>query len=381
MLGANTLRDLHIGEGGLLHRFEQRTRLTSLSSQIITAVLIAWAPMVLFGLLHERLSGRVDPILHNPSAHVRLLVAAPVFLILDHLFPRVCRVMLEQLVRQELVRPKDDARLERMLRRAAHATNAVLPEVLLALLGLGLGIAALVGLVPVRGITPGRPTAAQLWYMLTDWPFFQFLMWRSLWHWLIWVRILVGLSRFDLALVPTHPDRRAGISFLRLPSLGYCATFLFAVSSVLCAEWSHKFAFGASLETFKPFLALFAVAGFVIAFGPLLLFSPQLWRARRRGQIELTNLATETGRRFHRTWLEGRWPHTEPLTPEETQPLSDLTQIYRGTIDQLRFTMVDLRDLLVLLLSTLAPILPLMLAKIPAEGWKDLVGLVTGGRI
>src|SRR5690242_15256568 len=71
-----------------------------------------------------------------------------------------------------------------------------------------------------------------------------------------WVRILFGLAWIPLDLVPTHPDRRAGISFLRLPSMGYCALLLFAVASTLCAEWGDRLALGASLSGFTPLLAL-----------------------------------------------------------------------------------------------------------------------------
>ncbi|MDQ3363809.1 MAG: hypothetical protein M3680_00050 [Myxococcota bacterium] len=99
---------------------------------------------------------------------------------------------------------------------------------------------------------------------------FEFLLFRSLWRWAIWVRVLGGLARIDLD--PMHPDRRGGIAFLRLPSIGYCAMLLFTVASVLCAEWHDLAFFGVTLVSFAPLLVLFAAVGTLVAFGPLLLF-------------------------------------------------------------------------------------------------------------
>ena len=129
----------------------------------------------------------------------------------------------------------------------------------------------------------------------------QFLLWRSLWRWAIWVRVLIGLGRIELDLVPSHPDRRGGISFLRWPSTGYCSMLVFAISSMLCASQVTRFtASGVTLKTFTPLLIAFAAAGTLIAFGPLLVFSPQLMRARRIGLIEYGRLGAEYGRGFQR---------------------------------------------------------------------------------
>src|SRR5690606_4354971 len=108
-----------------------------------------------------------------------------------------------------------------------------IPEALLVLFALGVGVAALGGHLPIRGLSRGELARGdlapdQIWYALTDLPLFQFLLWRSVWRWAIWVGILVGCSRIELDLVPTHPDRCGGIRVLNLPSIGYCAMLLFA---------------------------------------------------------------------------------------------------------------------------------------------------------
>jgi hypothetical protein len=380
-MAEQALRGYSIGEGGLLRRIETAMHLTKLHWQIAFVLALTWIPMVGASLVEEYF-GHPEPLVRDPSVHVRLLIATPLFLLLDYVFPRACERILQQLVSQSFVPSSEQPRFERMLRRDARLADSVVPEVVLAFVSIGLGVATLFGAVPLGVAFPKGValTASQLWYAFTDLPLFQFLLWRSLWRWAVWVIILVDLSRLDLDLVPTHPDRRGGIAFLRLPSIGYCAVLLFAVGSVVCAEWGKRLTLEATIATFKPLLLLFAVVGAVLAFGPLLAFTPRLARLRREGIMEYDGLAADYGRRFRRRWLA-------PVKPErmlgntEIGVLADVCMTYRDSVDRLRWVLFDRRDLLVLLVSTLLPIVPLMLAHISSEDWHGLLSLLTGGRI
>jgi hypothetical protein len=313
--------------------------------------------------------------------HVRLLVAAPVFLIIDQLFPRVCSVILEQLVSKSFVPEAAEAAFQRLLRRSARLASSWVPEALLGAISIGLGVGVLLGVVPASGIAGGERhwTPAQLWYAITDWPLVQFLLWRSLWRWVIWVRMLCGLARIPLALVPTHPDRCGGISFLRLPSVGYCAFLLFAAASMLCAEWGEQLA-SPTLTGFKPLLALFAGVGALIAFGPLLVFSPQLVRARLKGVLDCGGRACDEGRRFRRQLADRRRNKSEPSNAD-LAALAEVTVVYREAVDRMQFVLVDRRDLIWLIIATLLPVVPMMLSRVPLEEWRELSSVITGGRL
>jgi hypothetical protein len=374
------LGDYHIGEGGPLRRLERICRLTTLRRQLVVLVTAAWLPLVVLGIVSELFYGHRDPVLHDLSPHVRLLVASPIFLVLDAAFPRGIKLVLNQLVTQSFVPPSSLGRFDRLMRSAERWSSSPVPEVLLAFMSLALGVGALVGLVPMSGLArQAGLTVTQVWYVLTDWPLFQFLLWRALWRWVVWVRILAGLSRLDLDLVSTHPDRRGGIAFLRLPSLGYCTLLLFAISSVVCAEWRGNFTIeGASLATFKPLLLLFAILAGAIALGPLLLFVPKLLLARILGLQDFSGLAAHYGRRFRRHWLRGDDPD-EVLGTKDTAPLAEMTTTYQSAAERLSAFLFYKRDVFILLGATLLPVLPLMLASVPHEDWVKLSGVVTGG--
>jgi hypothetical protein len=365
-----------IGDGGLLRRFEVASRLTRLRTQLITILLFTWFPIVTLGLAREHLTGQSEPMIYDPAMHVRLLVAIPVFLILDDLFPAVCGYVITLLMAQNFVPPAEHHRLERVLENGARLANSSAPEALLAVACLGIGVGGLLGMIPLIGIDHRDLSPAQTWYALTDLPLFQFLLWRSLWRWAIWVKILLGISRIKLDLVPTHPDKRGGIRFLRLPSVGYCAMLLFAISSVLCAEWRGRFTLGATISSFTPLLLAFSGAGFVIAFGPLFLFVVPLYRAKRIGIAEVGGIATEAGRRFRQQCLDT----TLERDRVDVHALAAVEQTFRETVDQLKVVLFDRNDVLILLIATLTPLVPVMLLYVPFEDWRNFAGAAVGFR-
>jgi hypothetical protein len=364
-------RDYKIGEGGLLRRFEVAMKLTRLPRQLLALWSITWLPMVALGLWR----GTPDAIVHDPAVHVRLLIVAPLFLVLDQLFPATCRYTVTQLHEQGFVGGATAPRVDALLNRAARLADSSIPEALLALVGVLVGVTALLGVVPIRGLSHRTGLGAdQVWYALTDLPLFQFLLWRSVWRWAIWVFVLAGLSRIELQLVPTHPDRAGGIRFLKLPSLGYCAVLLFAVSSVLCAEWGSRFTLGATLASFKPLLVVFAAVATLVAFGPLLLFAPQLFTARQRGLREVGGVACRAGRAFREVLLDP----SASVESGRVYELAGVEQTYRETVKQLSLILFDKRDLVLLLAATLVPLVPVMLMHVPLEDWQAIVALVAG---
>jgi hypothetical protein len=376
---APTSPEFRIGEGGLLHRVERVAHLTSLRRQIITVVAATWLPLLVVGAVTELVTDREAPLLRDLAVHVRFLVATPVFLILDHVFPRSCRNALNELVASSFVAPEAEPRFEQLIRRATRVADSSAAELLLAALAMALGLLGAAGLVPLGGLGRGTPlTAVQLWYALIGWPMFQFLLWRSLWRWAIWAAILYGLSRLRLRLVPTHPDRHGGLGFLTLPSNRYCALLLFALSSVLCAEWGTKLAFSSAVS-FEPLLFAFVAAGALLSFGPLLLFVPQLDRARLAGLTQCGIAASEYGRRFERHGLS----RGEVSLLGEGSPvaLAQMGVVFRENVDRMRPVLVDTRGLVVLLVATLLPVVPLMLAHVPREDWSILLKMLTGGRL
>jgi hypothetical protein len=354
-------------------------------AQLVAAVGFGWAPLVVLGLVERPLIGHTEALLRDLSVHVRLLVAVPLFLFADLALAYQSGKSLARLSDEGFVADDDRARFARVVRRAERLRSATLPEALILLVALLGGIGTLVGwLSPtgaVRGAAATELGAARIWLAFVAMPLFMFLLCRALWRWSVWVLTLVGLARIRLRLVPGHPDRRGGIGFLTLPSLAFHAPFMFAVSSVLCASWGMQVATaGAHLKQFQSPLAAVAVIGELLAFAPLLAFTPRLFLAARSGLIEYGGLTTDYMRRFHRRWITPG-PRDELLGTPDIQSLNDIGSAYRETVEKTVPLVFAPRDLLVLLIVTLLPVLPLLLAVLPVEAvlGKLLKRLLGGG--
>ncbi len=62
--------------------------------------------------------------------------------------------------------------------------------------------------------TPMQMTPAGHWYLLVSLPIFQFVLLRWYYRLFLWFWFLFRVSRLNLRLVPTHPDKTGGIGFL-----------------------------------------------------------------------------------------------------------------------------------------------------------------------
>lgn len=365
-----------IGEGGPLRLIEARCHLTRTRNQIAAALAVTWLPVLVLGIASELVTGKRTWLLYDAAMHVRLLVATPLLLFLDRVFPITCTQVIDQLHRNGFIREAEVPRFGRLLARTRRLSEWWPPEVALAICALVFGASTLVANTPVgSGWVVTAHSPADWWYALVGLPLFEFLIFRSLWRWLIWVRFVLGLARLDLDLVPTHPDRRGGISFLRKPSLAYCAMLLFAMSAVLSAAWGERFEF-VSWTSFVPFLLVLAVIAVLVAFGPLLAFAFPLQRARVAAVDELGGLAARNGRWFRDRWLESA--AGEVLSSGDVQNLAALGTTYRDSVKQIRIVMFDKKDLLLVLVATLVPTVPSIVVQIPNDEWLGMASFLLG---
>jgi hypothetical protein len=282
------------------------------------------------------------------------------------------------------VAPEQHNRARAVLRSAERWRDSPVPEGILLAVALAFGVASLVGLLPpagfVHGVGQTRYSAVRTWYALVSLPLFQFVLWRSLFRWALWVRVLGGLSRVPLRLLPTHADRLGGIDFLKRPSVAYGAVLLLAASGALCGGWETQILLdGTKIDTLRPLFIAFLLIGTIIVFAPLLVFVPQLFRARRRGRAEYGELVTDYSRQFQKRWME-RPGHADLLGNSDFQSLADISGSYRENVDKMKIILFDLRDCVLLIVATLIPALPILLTQLPArEVLKRLLHLLTGG--
>jgi hypothetical protein len=130
---------------------------------------------------------------------------------------------------------------------------------------------------------------------------------------------------------------------------------------------SRIFYAGATLPEFKvELIGLAAVMVFAIL-GPMLVFGPKLEAAKRAGLREYGTLAHRYVREFDGKWLRGGAPADEPLIGSaDIQSLADLGNSYE-VVKGMRFVPFTGQTVLQLAITTLVPVVPLMLTMISLE--------------
>jgi hypothetical protein len=198
-----------------------------------------------------------------------------------------------------------------------------------------------------------------------------------LWRLLLAFLMCLRLSRLELQLVPTHPDRAGGLGFL--------ATIVYAFTPVLVAHGvllagliaDRIFFVGATLPQFIVEIAAVVGSLVFVVLCPLMVFGGQLARARRAGLSEYGVLAQRYVREFDAKWIRG---HREPAEPfvgsADIQSLADLANSF-DVIRTMRVVPFSKETVFQLGIVTLIPLLPLTLTMISFEELlKRLLGAV-----
>jgi hypothetical protein len=218
---------------------------------------------------------------------------------------------------------------------------------------------------------------AGMWYGYVSVPIFQFLLVRWYFRLFIWTRFLWQVSRIELSLVPTHPDRVGGLSFLSNAVYAF-AVLAVAHGALLAGHLANRIFFlGTELTQFKAEIALVVVFMLCAALGPLLVFAPQLAQAKRKGLREYGTLAERYVRDFDAKWLRGGAPAAEPLVGSaDIQSLADLGNSYE-VVRTMNIAPITRDAVLRLAAATLVPIVPLLLTMMSLEELlKRLIGIL-----
>jgi hypothetical protein len=222
----------------------------------------------------------------------------------------------------------------------------------------------------------GETTWNTQWYWMVCMPLFRFLLLRWLWRLVLWCVFLWRVSRLDLRLVPTHPDRAGGLGYLELVHAEFSPLVL-AISAAQSASLAQGIALGRmTFDAIYPSVAFVLLADAVLFVGPLYVFSRKLWACKVKGLSDYGAFAERYVNEFDRKWLGADSAPGEPLLgTADIQSLADLSNSV-SIVRDMRLVPVSLSLLMYLAVAALLPLLPLALFKYPLA---DLLAKFFGG--
>jgi hypothetical protein len=275
---------------------------------------------------------------------------------------------VRRFVERRIVLPQDLPRFDKAIESAIRLRNSIPVEVALILFVYTVGLWLWHSRIRLDTSTwysmPGRSwnlTPAGFWYVFVSIPIVQFLLLRWYLRLFIWFRFLWHVSRINLHLIPTHPDRSAGLAFLGKSGYAF-GPILFAQGAMLAGLVASRVLYrGESLLSFKLQIGGFIVFFVLAILGPLLMFTPQMARAKRKGLADYGLLAQRYVEGFEQKWvLRNPGPSGELLGAADIQSLADLADSY-GLVREMRAVPFGLEDISRLAAATGAPLLPLLL--------------------
>jgi hypothetical protein len=346
--------------------------------RIIVISLFAWLPLLLLSALEGRVLGgsAVVPFLLDAEVHIRYLLTLPLLIAAELVVHRRMRSLVTLFLERGLIPERAMGRFEAAIASAFRLRNSVPAEMLLIAFVYGIGILIVwrqyIALDTTTWYATPSPDGSKLslagmWYGYVSLPIFQFLLLRWYFRVFIWTRFLWQVSRIELSLVPTHPDRVGGLGFLSNAAYAF-ALLALAHGAMLAGTLANRiFYLGAGLPAFKGEIAIMVVFVLALVLGPLLVFAPQLAQAKRTGLREYGTLAERYVREFDTKWLRGGAPADEVFVGSgDIQSLADLGNGYE-VVRTMRLVPVTREMIIRLSAVTLAPILPLTLTMMPLE--------------
>ncbi|REE18346.1 hypothetical protein B0G71_1352 [Paraburkholderia sp. BL27I4N3] len=204
---------------------------------------ISWLPLVIWSLLTGRLGEGVghDSFYSHFGIHARCLIAIPMLVIAEGIAQKSVPPWLCYCVESGLVPADRIPQFRALVASIVRIRDSVLPWIVI----FGLVVAwATAGAVFNRlediswmndeGAAAGL-TFGGWWFVIVIRPLFTALLLAWLWRACLVFILVRKLSRFPLSLVPSHPDRMAGLGFVERLTFIF-SPVAFAISTVAAAS-------------------------------------------------------------------------------------------------------------------------------------------------
>jgi len=363
--------------GGLVSRGLQRIGVPDAAllrlrmAAIVILPLLAWLPLFVLSTIDGKLlpGSAGTPFLFDLSAHIRLLVALPLFILGARIGEARLLPTLQQFLARRLVPETSVPRFDAAVASAFRLGDSVVAD--LVIIGIiyladtlfvhSSYVASVATWYAAAAAQGSHLSPAGVCYAYFSLPIFQFVLLRWYFRLFIWARFLAQVSRLNLNLVPTHPDRVGGLGFLLMGTQAF-AVFAMAHGALLAGWLSTRVLIAkTSLPAFKAEIVAVVVFVLCLTLLPLTVFVRPLNRAKRRGIIEYGALAARYANEFAEKWIGPDADSKEPLVGSaDIQSLADMAGSYE-IVQTMRSVPITLQMIVIFAAATLLPVAPLLL--------------------
>jgi hypothetical protein len=333
-------------------------------NRIVVALALTWLPLLLMCVEAGTAWGKnvKVPLLDDFSMYARFFVALPLLLGAEVVIDPFIRRVVAIFNTSGIIREGDLPAFHETLKKVARLRDSGLAELLLGLVAFFpfFLFVAEYEWISTRfstwhGTTAGGLSVAGWWFVLVSSPFLRFLMLRWVWRYALWCYVLRRVSKLNLALLPTHPDRLGGLGFLLLTQQQF-GILAAALASVLAGQFANEIThFGVHLGQLRGPTGVFVAISVLVILLPLTLFSFKLFEARRDGLIRYGVAARGVAGKFDTKWIAPpASPTDEMVGTQDPSSLIDYISSY-DVIQQMRVIPMSKRTVLYIAAYAAAP--------------------------
>jgi len=366
--------DFALAQGGPAYKIFCRTGLADgelhkekLRALVIVA--IAWVPLLILTLIDSSAYGANSRIafLNDFSIQAKFLIALPILLVSESFVNLRLGQYARAFVTRAIVREADIPKFRAAIETTHRLRDSWMIELCLLLVVLIAGTyfwrtrmaleSATWYATPVNSSL--NLTPAGYWLVFVSTPIIQFFTVRWYARFFIWFWFLRQVSKLNLNIVPSHPDRVGGLGFLPKATYSF-APILFAQGTTLSGRIASAVVHeGRDLMSFRVDAVLFVVFFVSAVVSPMLAFVPGLIKAKRRGLAEFGGFASAYTNAFESTWFSPGTRQSEALGSGDIQSLADLGNSF-AVVREMNLMPFDYKDLLRLVAVAAAPLIPLL---------------------
>jgi hypothetical protein len=349
-----------------------RFNLPNVLRRMAVMVGLTWLPLLLLSLRDGVAFGHQVriPLLYDLATYGRFLLCLPLLIVAEIVIDPAIRLSVSQFVQAGIVQGDVLPKFDSVLTRIQKLRDSKIPELLLLALAF----------FPVfmfehewtagsvsswhtsaKGLTP-----AGWWYAFFSAPVLRFMIFRWAFRYFVWSALLRRICRLDLLLMPTHPDRAAGLNFLSITQQRFGILFC-ALGCTFAGRIANSLVFeGASIKSFQSLMIGFVVLSLIVSLLPLALMTPKLMMVRWKGLLEYGRLANAYTQDFDRKWVHRTTTPGEPLLgTSDIQSLADMGNSF-SFVNAMLIAPINKALVVQLAAQAALPLIPVILIGTPA---------------
>ena len=350
-----------------------RFSLPNVLRRMAALVALTWLPLLLLSLREGLAFGHQVriPLLYDLATYGRFMLCLPLLVVAEMVIDPAIRLSVRQFVEAGIVQNEMLPKFDGVLTGIRRLRDAKIPELVL------LALAFLpvfrfqhewtAGAASSWHTTAKGVTAAGWWFATISTPLLQFIVYRWAFRYFVWCALLRRVSRLDLLLMPTHPDRAAGLNFLSITQQRFGILFC-ALGFSFAGRIANRLVFeGAQIQSFQSLMIGFVVLSLIVSLLPLALLTPKLMMVRWKGLLEYGRLANAYTQDFDRKWVHRTAGTTgEPLLgTSDIQSLADMGNSF-GFVNAMLIAPINKALVLQLAAQAALPLVPVILIGTPA---------------